>query len=155
LFFSPIFCEAFKQYLRPSAQIWLTFEVFLLYFVIFFFFLEFLGKVQIWTTGTWNHIIWRFKKWYSKNDIQLKEAPTIFNRSSADQLLLPTSLFSDANSYSPLVACLKGQSHPCNEPWLNLYRVWTLSRSRSSSLSPSSLWPPATQNWALVSFSLQ
>jgi hypothetical protein len=35
--------------------------IFLLYFISFFLFLEFLGTLQIWTTCTWNHIIWRFK----------------------------------------------------------------------------------------------
>jgi hypothetical protein len=57
-------CEAFPHYLILLAQIWLTFEFFCC-ISLFFSFVEFLGTLQIWTTGTWNHIIWRFKKWYS------------------------------------------------------------------------------------------
>jgi hypothetical protein len=64
LFFCPIFCEAFPHHFKILSQIWITFD-FLLYFVSFFPFLEFLGTLQIWSTGTWKHIIWRFKQWYS------------------------------------------------------------------------------------------
>jgi hypothetical protein len=61
-FFCPIFLwglqTLFKTPCPNLAYLW----IFLLYFFSFFLFLEFLSTLQIWTTGTWNHIIWRFKK---------------------------------------------------------------------------------------------
>jgi hypothetical protein len=37
LFFAPIFCEAFKHYLKLLAQIWLTFEFFCYISLVFYF----------------------------------------------------------------------------------------------------------------------
>jgi hypothetical protein len=47
VFLPHFFCDAFPRYLKLLAQICLTFEFFLLYFISFFLFLEFLDTLQI------------------------------------------------------------------------------------------------------------
>jgi hypothetical protein len=64
LFFCPIFLwglqTLFKTPCPNLAYFW-----FFCYISLVFPFSWILGTLQIWTTGTSNHIIWWFKKWYS------------------------------------------------------------------------------------------